>query len=329
GAGAGRGRRSHHLPAPAAQRAALRDRADLAAHPGGGAGGGVALVPRPRHPAADALLGRGPGGYRAHVLPRAAVAGAGARHRPLLHRAGLQPARRRDPGRLRPAAARQQGIGRAASGSVNWGGETVVTGRIRFNRRVGRRPLLLAGLGGTAALLAAACGGGSDNNKSSGTGGATQGTPAAGGTAQAEKLQRGGTLTLSVENQMGNLHPTETGGSGITRAYVYERLANYDYRNGKAEMSAAASLEQPEPTRVIFTIKPNARWQPVAPTNGRPLTSEDVVVAWNSFRDDPRATGNKGIFTQEIASLRTPDPATLVVQFKRANVWLTGPHRII
>jgi len=98
-----------------------------------------------------------------------------------------------------------------------------------FNRRLHRRAALdVAGMGGLSALLAAACGG----SDSSGSGTSSQGKSTAIANAvrvpvvEQEKPQRGGTLTLSLQAQMGNLHPKQVGGSTLTLRHTYDRLVN-------------------------------------------------------------------------------------------------------
>jgi len=136
----------------------------------------------------------------------------------------------------------------------------------------------------------------------------------------------GGTVTLLIASQMTTLNPGLSG-NGNTTQYVYDRLLNVDWVNGKYELSLAQSLENPDPLTYIFKIKPTAKFQNVAPVNGRPVTSEDVVASWNAFVANPR-TANKGVFTQYIDKYETPDASTLVVKMKKAYAWVLGVHNL-
>jgi peptide/nickel transport system substrate-binding protein len=184
-----------------------------------------------------------------------------------------------------------------------------------------RRALALTGAGTLA--LAAACGGRSTGSSS----GAGERRGTADAVGEAAKPKRGGTLTLALQSQMGTLHPQSSGGSTEVARYVYDRLLHWDYVHDSYELSAASTLEQPEPTRIVFQIKPAAKWQPVAPANGRSVTSEDVLKAWLAFRDNPKATATKALF-DDVNRFETPDSSTFILIMKRMNVWTIGPHGI-
>lgn len=192
-------------------------------------------------------------------------------------------------------------------------------------RYLRRRAVLRAGVtGGAAAALLVACGGDEKAKPADrATGAGTPGTAAA---QQSQKPQRGGTLTLAVQSQFGNLHPRGVGGSDLVRDFVYDRLFNYDYENGTYELSAASTLEQPDPLRVVFKLKPAAKFQQLPPTNGRQLTSEDCSEGWSTYAANPRSVGAKQIWTQETDRVETPDPSTVIVVLKRPNSWVIGPH---
>jgi ABC-type transport system substrate-binding protein len=183
----------------------------------------------------------------------------------------------------------------------------------RYSRR---RALALAGAAAGAAAILAACGGDGDG------GGAGSGAKSGD-----LKPRRGGTITLSLGAQLATLHPQGTGaGDGLIRDYVNDRLFNYDYQNSTYELSLAASLEQPDAAQVVFKMSPQAKYQQLAPANGRNVTAQDVVASWTYYKDNPRTIGAKTIWTQETERLETPDTTTVRVVLKRPTSWAIGPH---
>lgn len=103
---------------------------------------------------------------------------------------------------------------------------------------------------------------------------------------------------------------------------------NSIWPEGKYELSAASSVEQPDQTKFVFKIKPNAKFQQLAPTNGRAVTSEDIAVSFNTYKDDSRSSGVKAVFTQFMEKLETPDASTVVYTAKAPNAWLLEPHAL-
>jgi ABC-type transport system substrate-binding protein len=80
----------------------------------------------------------------------------------------------------------------------------------------------------------------------------------------------------------------------------------------------AASWEMPDPTTAIFRIDPTAKWHDRPPTNGRPVTAEDVVAHFQRSVDI--SAGGKAPLAQRYHTYSTIEsvdsPAEGLVQFR-------------
>lgn len=170
-----------------------------------------------------------------------------------------------------------------------------------WDRRVPRRSVLVAaGSGGLglAALGLAGCGddGGPEANGQA-TPGSTAGAeatatelksqmwPRTDTTAQATK---GGIFQSYHVADATNLDPLSSPSfsANVVGGWVYPRLLKYKpgYRvpaTGEVEGYLATGWEQPEPTRFILKLRPDAIWDDKL--NKRPIDAEDVVFSWNKF----------------------------------------------
>jgi len=189
-----------------------------------------------------------------------------------------------------------------------------------WRKRVTRRDVLKgAGTALGAAWLGSSlvgCGSSTSPQATPGTG--------SGGTPVPSGPKRGGIGQFSVPGQMTHLNAQEGGdqnSTGILMRHVYDHLFNYDYINGRYDLSLAQSVEEaPDHMTYTFKLKPNAKWQNLPPVNGRNVTSEDVKVSWDSYAANPRLTG-KQIFTDYIDHLETPDPQTFIIKMKQPFAW--------
>jgi peptide/nickel transport system substrate-binding protein len=86
-------------------------------------------------------------------------------------------------------------------------------------------------------------------------------------------------------------------------------------------LEAADSVELPDPTTVIFKLKPGLTYQDVAPVNGRPVVGEDIVQTQQYVRDNPRA-GNNSFQRNSMQSADAPDDRTVVFKLKAPNAYL-------
>jgi len=201
--------------------------------------------------------------------------------------------------------------------------------------RVGRRRLLAtSGAGALGAAFLAACGGDDD---SSGSGGGSGDSGSSGLLTKVEdtssKAKNGGTWVnpLTSENFL-NMDPYGVAVGSAQAPWVYSRLVRYkaakypELVQGDVESDGAESWEMsPDGLTFTFKLRGNLKLDPRPPTNGRLMTSEDVVFSANKFK----ATGlSRGEFFNElspnspVASVTAPDPRTVVVKmaFPMANM---------
>lgn len=140
-----------------------------------------------------------------------------------------------------------------------------------------------------------------------------------GGMALAQ--QRGGTLTVGLGYDIDTLNVYSTGFLGDVQAAVVEGLVAPDQRaqyvpvlatqvpttrNGGIKLS-------PDGKRmtVTYRLRPNVKW-----SDGQPFTSADVRFTWEAVRN-PKFIAESKDGTEDIESIATPDPLTVVVNYKR------------
>jgi peptide/nickel transport system substrate-binding protein len=167
----------------------------------------------------------------------------------------------------------------------------------RGTRRLNRRQVLVSALGGVGTgLWLAACGGREQKPTTAGqtSGPASTGTTPVG--AAAPQPKRGGIGLFNFPLDAPHLDPHQTTtlllhsyGPG---ASPYSRLVRYKIPpevptgvTGEVAPDLAASWEQPEPTTVIFRLRPNAAFHPIPPVNGRQATAEDVAYSFRRQLD--------------------------------------------
>ncbi len=143
--------------------------------------------------------------------------------------------------------------------------------------RVSRRRVLSA-----AGLTAAAAAGAT----LAGCGRAAQ-TPS----ATATRVPRtGGTLRIGTAVPLTyGLDPQLERGSGLAifpRVYGY--LHHVDMQDGDAVLlDHAANVEQPDAATLVFHLRPDVRFQDLAPVHGRAVAAQDVVASVLRYRDNP------------------------------------------
>jgi peptide/nickel transport system substrate-binding protein len=174
----------------------------------------------------------------------------------------------------------------------------------------------MAALSGAAAgaIAVVGCGGDDDDEPSGGQ------TPGSGNGNGGGTPVQGGTLRVTLPLVTGkDPHPA---GSFIPHAfgsYSYSRLMRFKTVVGEiadedrytAVPELAQSVENPDETTYTFTIHPDAKWHNVAPTNGRAVVAEDIVYAYNRYRE---LSPNRGNF--EIVDTVTPSADGRQVTFK-------------
>jgi len=119
-------------------------------------------------------------------------------------------------------------------------------------------------------------------------------------------------------------------------AYVYSMLVvlkTFNRSKGEkisvgVEPDGAESYEvSPDGTQLTFKLRPNLKFDPRPPTNGRTVNAQDVVATWEKFKAASRL---RGMFANEIsknapiASLTAPDSQTIVMKLAFPAVYLLG-----
>lgn len=86
---------------------------------------------------------------------------------------------------------------------------------------------------------------------------------------------------------------------------------------GFADTEASQSMEQPDPTTMVFKLWPGITWQQTADVPSRPFTARDVAYTLKRITtNDPRFARRDNF--QKIDSVTTPDDSTVVIKLKQA-----------
>ncbi len=187
----------------------------------------------------------------------------------------------------------------------------------------GRRLRTIAALFAVA-LLAAACGDdGGGSAKNTGATGTGSGTGTGGGaattTAAPETPVKGGTVTLALFSEIGNLDPvraTGSGGSDGNRFHaLYGGLLTYDPVKTEAVGLQAESLKATNAGFTEFTLKIKANQKF---TDGTAFDAEAVKANWVRAQDPANKCSCLGV-AASIASMTVPDPLTLNFTLKVGN----------
>jgi len=187
---------------------------------------------------------------------------------------------------------------------------------VSYQRTSRRRVLGLAGAGGLS-VIAAACGG----NKSSTPAARSLATQPADTTARAV---RGGTYqivggspqTFDVLNGFGSDGQYAT--AGYSRLVKFQAFKHPQRVLTSIEPDAAASWEvSPDGLQWTYKIRPNLKFDPRPPTNGRNLNARDVLYSFE--RVAAKSVNRNALFnavTKEapITAVSAPDDATFVIK---------------
>lgn len=198
--------------------------------------------------------------------------------------------------------------------------------RMAQSRLSRRRALALGGAGLGAAVLATLACSGDDDPQATGSSGTQQAgliTPSIDTTAEAVK---GGVLSDVLTQDVLHYDPL-TGGSLPTFGaanHVYQRLVSFkvgtfdQLPDGAVEGDAISSWEtSPDGLTLTMKLRANNRLDPRPPTEGRPLTTEDVRWSWERFAGAANARGtflNSISPDSPVVSMTFPDESTVSVQ---------------
>lgn len=97
----------------------------------------------------------------------------------------------------------------------------------------------------------------------------------------------------------------------------------------KTELDLAQSYEQTDEMTLTFKLKPNVKWQNVAPVNGRPFTAEDVKYCTEVYQKAPV----QSTIYRDVDRVEVPDASTVVYKMKQPVAYLLNvlrqPHNLI
>ena len=192
-----------------------------------------------------------------------------------------------------------------------------------------RRALIGAGGAAAGAAFLAACGG-SESGPSSGAG--AESPKAFTQPADTSKqATRGGILTRNVAAEAPSLDPHQNF-APVVPFYetIYGRLLGFKpgiMANATEEVEGdlAQSWElSPDKTTITFKLRPNTKWHPVAPVNGRAVDMEDILWSWKRFSSigsQRGALANSANPNAPILSVTSADNQTVVVKLKEPLVY--------
>jgi peptide/nickel transport system substrate-binding protein len=176
-------------------------------------------------------------------------------------------------------------------------------------RRVGRRPLIGAGLVAGAAF-AASCSSSNNGKSTSATAASTSSTPAA------RQPKRGGSLRYAKIAVLG-MDPATSSPEPLWNS-VYEWLGVWKQSEGTAIPHLARTWEQPDPATIIFRMHPAATWQDKAPVAGRKVTSQDVKYTIGYYNSpEPSFQWKSEFGFVDHNRIETPDAGTITLRLKQ------------
>jgi ABC-type transport system substrate-binding protein len=198
----------------------------------------------------------------------------------------------------------------------------------RFNQTRRSRRRFLTGTAaagaGVAGLALVGCGDDDDDDDDDAT--QPSGSPSA---AATEEVLRGGTIRYPMSGASSANPPTLYPFENLT--YLAQTPAGYHYSRllrgfggegieptdtTKMEGDICQALpEQADELTYIFTMKPNVKWQNVAPMNGRAATASDFLATYEAFKG---VSQNGAAWTQVVDKMEAPDEKTIKITLKSA-----------
>jgi ABC-type transport system substrate-binding protein len=188
--------------------------------------------------------------------------------------------------------------------------------------RLRRRRLIAAGAAIAGVAASAACG--------RRAGSASSSTPTS---SSAAKPKTGGEFTWAQQIDPFDYDPTGKvlqNGPWIELAYnsllSIKHGAGVGYTDLVSEPALAEKWETPDAQTFTFHLRQGAKWQNLAPVNGRPVSADDVRFSMEyqsrtgAFKDSKLPTSINVSMYEGLDSVQTPDPSTAVVKFKQPFV---------
>ncbi|MCS7295304.1 MAG: ABC transporter substrate-binding protein, partial [Dehalococcoidia bacterium] len=129
-----------------------------------------------------------------------------------------------------------------------------------------------------------------------------------------------GILRLRQTAPWSSINPWKGLDSGLTWGfYVFDHLFYTPLDTLKPELFLATSLEQPEPTRIIFKLG-EGYFHDKPPVNGRRVTARDVKASYETSIKQP-GVSTTTFMTQVFAGIDVPDDETVIVKLNAPDAW--------
>jgi peptide/nickel transport system substrate-binding protein len=172
---------------------------------------------------------------------------------------------------------------------------------------------------GAAALALIGC------SDISGSGSGVEGDSSSSDAPSGGKAVKGGRLTFSNvgAGADSSLNVITANRAGHTPAgqHVYDHLISTRVGEGAPYiLEAAASAETPDDLTVVFKLKPNLKYQNIAPVNGRAVKASDIKAVHELVK--ATATANRSFQTTSMQSVEAPDDNTVVFKLQAPNAYL-------
>jgi peptide/nickel transport system substrate-binding protein len=228
-----------------------------------------------------------------------------------------------------------------------------------MGRRVGRRrALAVSGSAALGAAFLAACGGDDDDTPAGPTsapassGGTGAGSSAGGGSSGAgtggtaanglltapqdtsAQAKRGGVHKSALSNDVPNFDPSFPAVQSLRFLQMcYSKLTQIkpgtlQPSNGEIVGDLAESWEfSPDLLTLTFKLRPNVKWHPVEPVNGREFTADDVLYTWKRFTEIAQfrfSIVNSVNPAAPVLSVEVPDAQTMVMKLAQPLPALPG-----
>lgn len=211
--------------------------------------------------------------------------------------------------KVNPARRSSERVGCAMALEVNYWAE-------RRSGRLSRRRAVVLGAAGLALLGATAC---STARKGANSPAGQSGAQSAGGSPQT-----GGTLTIAQRTSATTLDPHRTTSlyTETPCGMVLSRLLRYKSgtdpmvsENRETEPDLAASVESADGVTWTVTLRPDAKFQDVAPVSGHPVEAEDIKQTFIRALA-PANPGRSAMDMLDASQIQTPTSTTLVFKLK-------------
>jgi len=142
-----------------------------------------------------------------------------------------------------------------------------------------------------------------------------------------KEAKKGGVLKQATGEESTSWDPTQSGSQlrgELNSMLIRAKSAVGKAPNGEFEGDLAESWEiSPDKLTMTFRIRNNAHFAPLAPTNGRTVTTEDIKASFGYY--EKFGNRNADVFNSvasgaPLESVTTPDSSTLVLKLKVPDV---------